>query len=627
MFPVYDVIVVGGGHAGCEAAAAAANMGSFTLLITMDMTKFGNMSCNPAMGGIAKGQIIREIDALGGYSGILSDKATIQFRMLNKSKGPAMWSPRAQIDRVKFSEYWRNILENLKNLDLWQDTVVDIMVEEGRVKGVVTKIGVKFVSKSVILTAGTFLNGIIHIGTKKLEGGRIGEASSFGISEKLSEEGIKVDRLKTGTPVRMDGRNIDFSKLTEQKGENDSYRFSFLDGTESKLKQRSCWITHTTPEVHDILRTGFNDSPLYTGRIKGTGPRYCPSIETKLVTFAGKEQHQLFIEPEGENTNEYYLNGFSSSLPWEVQYKALRKIPGLEDVKIYRPGYAIEYDYFDPTQLKSSLETKNVENLFFAGQINGTTGYEEAGAQGIIAGINAHLKVSGAGKNFYIGRNEAYIGVLIDDLVTKGVDEPYRMFTSRAEFRILLRQDNADERLTLKSFNTGLADKERYERMVLKTGKRDQLIEYLKNFSIKPLYINELLNIRGTSLITQPVRLKDILLRPQISIWDLAQWISPFGKMVESICSGSERQELLESAEILVKYDGYISREQMLVEKMERLEHLEIPRHFDYSKMGGISTEARQKLTTVKPATLGQATRIPGVSPADINVLLIMMGR
>ncbi len=627
MFPVYDVIVVGGGHAGCEAAAAAANMGSETLLITMDMTKFGSMSCNPAMGGIAKGQIIREIDALGGYSGILSDKSTIQFRMLNKSKGPAMWSPRAQIDRLKFSEYWRNVLENLQNLDLWQDTVVDIIVEEGKVKGVITKIGVKFLSKSVILTAGTFLNGIIHIGRKRLEGGRIGEASSFGISEKLKEEGFRVDRLKTGTPVRIDGREIDFSKLTEQKGENDFYKFSFLDRTGSKLKQRSCWITHSTPEVHDILRTGFYDSPLYTGMIKGTGPRYCPSIETKLVTFAEKEQHQLFIEPEGENTNEFYLNGFSSSLPWEVQYKAIRKIPGLEKVKIYRPGYAIEYDYFDPTQLKSTLETRRLKNLFFAGQINGTTGYEEAGAQGIIAGINAHLRAKNEDRKFVIARNEAYIGVLIDDLVTKGVDEPYRMFTSRAEFRILLRQDNADERLTSKSFNIGLANEERYLRMVEKIGKRDHLIDFLKKFSVKPQYINELLSIRGTSAISQPVRLKEILLRPQITIWDLVERISPFSKLIESVSSESERNELLESAEILIKYDGYISRERMLVEKMERLENLEIPHHVNYTSMAGLSTEARQKLNALRPVTLGQATRIPGVSPADINVILIMMGR
>lgn len=624
--PKYDVIVVGGGHAGCEAAAAAANLGSKTLLITMDMTKYGQMSCNPAMGGIAKGQIVREIDALGGYSGIIADKTTIQFRMLNRSKGPAMWSPRSQNDRFRFVEEWRDILESIENLDLWQDAVTQLIIEDKKVKGVQTKIGIDFRAETVVLTNGTFLNGLMHIGASKMKGGRIGEAASYNISEQLFDAGFKTGRMKTGTPVRIDGRSIDFSKLTEQKGDEGYFKFSYLPGTESKLKQRSCWITHTSVDVHDELAKGFEASPMFDGTIQSTGPRYCPSIESKLVTFAEKEKHQLFLEPEGEKTIEFYLNGFSSSLPWDVQLKGLHKIAGLENAKIFRPGYAIEYDYFEPTQLNHTLETKIIENLFFAGQINGTTGYEEAGAQGIMAGINAHLKATSAEHNFILKRNEAYIGVLIDDLVTKGVDEPYRMFTSRAEFRILLRQDNADIRLTQKSHNLGLASLERVQLLEEKNRLIEQIIEFSKSFSVKPRFVNQLLTQKGTTELKQGVKLFDLILRPQISIFDLIEVITPFKTFLERV-PDNRKMEIIEGAEISIKYEGYINREKLLAEKLDKFENIIIENKFNYSELKSISTEARQKLEKIQPTTIGQAKRISGVSPSDINVLLVLLGR
>jgi len=625
MLPFYDVIVVGGGHAGCEAAVAAANLGSKTLLITMDMTKYAQMSCNPAMGGIAKGQIIREIDALGGFSGIVTDRSSVQFRMLNKSKGPAMWSPRSQSDRARFTENWRNILENTANLDLWQDVVVSLHIKDNVVGGVKTKIGVDFFSKSVVLTNGTFLNGLMHIGRSQMEGGRIGENSSYYISDQLFNVGFKTGRLKTGTPVRIDGRSIDFSKMEEQKGDEISSKFSFLPEIKTELKQKSCWITYTNSKVHSILETGFADSPMYNGTIVGSGPRYCPSIESKIVTFAERTSHQLFLEPEGESTIEYYLNGFSSSLPWDIQLNALKEVPGLENVKIFRPGYAIEYDYFDPTQLTHSLETKLITNLFFAGQINGTTGYEEAAAQGIVAGINASQKVQGL-EPFILNRDEAYIGVLVDDLVIKGVDEPYRMFTSRAEYRILLRQDNADFRLTPRSFELGLATKERFDFYAEKKIWVDKIVEFVSNFSIKPQFVDHILEQKGSSSLKQGVKLIDVILRPQISIFDLIEDIKPFNVFLNDVPK-DRFIEILESAEISIKYAGYIDREKLVADKFRRLENITIKNKFDYHQIHTISTEARQKLTEIQPDTIGQASRISGVSPSDINVLLVLLGR
>ena len=616
---IYDVIVVGGGHAGCEAAAAAANLGSKTMLVTMNMQTIGQMSCNPAMGGIAKGQIVREIDALGGYSGIIADKSAIQFKMLNLSKGPAMWSPRTQNDRMLFAEEWRLALENTPNLDFFQDMVKNIIIENGKVAGVITNIGVEIRGKAVVLTNGTFLNGLIHIGEKQFGGGRMGEPKAFGITEQLVSLGFEAGRMKTGTPVRIDGRSLDYSKMEEQKGDENPQKFSYLDTPKLK-EQRSCYITYTNETVHDILRSGFDRSPMFNGTIQSIGPRYCPSIEDKINRFAERNRHQLFVEPEGWKTVEIYVNGFSSSLPEDIQAKALRHVPGFEKAKIFRPGYAIEYDYFPPTQLKHTLETKLIENLFFAGQINGTTGYEEAAGQGLIAGINAHNKVHGKDE-FTLSRDEAYIGVLIDDLITKGTEEPYRMFTSRAEYRLLLRQDNADIRLTEKSYNIGLASEERLRKVEEKIKKSGELEEFLKELSLKPNVINPILEENESNPVDQAYRASQILTRPNINLEKLSK-IEIIGNKVREYS-----EEIQEQAEINIKYKGYIEKEKENVAKLQRMENIKIPDDFNFSKVASLSSEALQKMNNIRPKNIAQASRISGVSPADINVLLIYLGK
>ncbi len=621
-FEQYDIIVVGAGHAGCEAAAAAANMGSKVLLVTMDLRLIASMSCNPAMGGIAKGQIVREIDAMGGYSGIVSDRTMIQFRMLNKSKGPAMWSPRCQSDKMLFSAEWRSLLEKTPNLDFWQDTVIGLVIKGDQVKGVKTRMGGEIESKAVILTNGTFLNGLIHIGEQNFPGGRMGEVASHGITEQLKENGFEAKRLKTGTPVRIDGRTIDFSKLTEQKGDDEVVGFSYTEPYKI-THQRSCWIAHTSLKVHETLRKGFKYSPMFNGRIQGVGPRYCPSIEDKIERFAGKDSHQLFVEPEGWTTEEYYLNGFSSSLPDYIQYEALRQIEGFENAKIFRPGYAIEYDYFPPEQLQHSLETRLIRGLYFAGQVNGTTGYEEAACQGMMAGINASLQLKDQ-EPLVLSRSEAYIGVLIDDLITKGVDEPYRMFTSRAEYRILLRQDNADARLTEMSYKIGLAKEDRYQKYQQKKERVEEMMTFLKESQVYPEEINPLLEKKESSPIEQKTKMANILLRPQIS---LAEMIETLPALQQYKTDDRFTKECLEAAEIQIKYDSYIQKENELAEKLNRLENVKLPKDFDYHTLHSLSYESREKLNRYKPATLGQASRISGISPADINVLAIFLGR
>lgn len=627
----YDVIVIGAGHAGCEAAVAAARLGSHTLLITPDMNKIGQMSCNPAVGGIAKGQIVREIDALGGRMGLITDRTAIQFRMLNRSKGPAMWSPRAQSDRQRFMEAWREELDDEPNLDLWQDTVTHLEIQEGRVQGVDTALGVHFEARAVILTAGTFLSGVMHFGEHQMSGGRVSEPATYGLTEELRAAGIRTDRMKTGTPPRVDIRSIDLEACIQrgeigvQDGEEDYHKFSFMDTpARSPLKQLPCYTLYTNEACHEVLRAALDRSPLYNGQIQSIGPRYCPSIETKIVTFAEKTQHQLFLEPEGERTNEYYINGFSSSLPLEVQLEALRQIPALRDVRLYRPGYAIEYDFFDPTQLHHTLESKVVQGLFLAGQVNGTTGYEEAAGQGLIAGINAHQSVHDL-PPFTLSRSEAYIGVLIDDLVTKGVDEPYRMFTSRAEYRILLRQDDADMRLTPRAIELGLATRARAELLAEKIEERDRLIQFIEGYSIRPDKINPSLEQEGLVPLRQGCKLVDLVLRPQLSLAQLAQFVPALARAIERI--PRRREEIVECAEILIKYRGYIERERQQAERLERLEYVFIPESLDYSSIQALSTEARQKLERIRPSTIGAASRIPGISPHDVSVLLVLAGR
>lgn len=619
----YDVIVIGGGHAGCEAATASANMGASTCLVTMDMNKIAQMSCNPAIGGIAKGQIVREIDALGGQTAIVTDATAIQFRMLNRSKGPAVWSPRAQCDRGKFIWKWREVLDTTPNLDIWQDEACELIVENGEAAGVKTVWGVELRAKSVVITAGTFLNGLLHIGRKQLPGGRIAEPAVKDLTESITRHGIRSARMKTGTPVRIDMRSVHFEDMEIQEGENDFHQFSFM-APHRQLRQLPCWTCYTNKEVHDTLRSGLADSPLYNGQIQSIGPRYCPSIETKLVTFPDKEQHPLFLEPEGETTNEMYLNGFSSSMPMEVQIAALRKIPALRDAKVYRPGYAIEYDFFDPTQLDHSLESKIIKGLFLAGQVNGTTGYEEAGGQGTIAGINAAIRCGG-GEPFILHRDEAYIGVLIDDLVTKGVDEPYRMFTSRAEYRILLRQDDADARLTEKAYNLGLAKRDRYDWWMQKKEATESIINFCATTHVKPKDINAALESLGTTPLREGCKLIDLVARPQINLQNLSELVSELKQLIASLPNRND--ETAEAAEIKMKYKGYIERERIVADKMHRLENIKIKGHFNYLEMEQLSTEARQKLAKINPDTLAQASRIPGVSPSDINIMLVLMKR